>query len=68
MSSSYTDAFKQGKHPRPLPTHVKEQLVTAGLEHGLTASQVCKLFKLYCLGHDALDEMVAVVLEKTLKN
>ena len=54
--------------PRPLPHRVKEQLVNAGLEHGLTASQVCKLFKLYCLGHDALDEMVAVVLEKTLKN
>ena len=50
--------------PRPLPHRVKEQLVNAGLEHGLTASQVCKLFKLYCLGHDVLDEMVAMVLGK----
>ena len=50
--------------PRPLPHRVKEQLVNAGLEHGLTASQVCKLFKLYCLGHDVLDDMVAMVLGK----
>ena len=59
---TYRDALKifndSGCEPRTLTKQVKEELISAGIERDLTATEVCRLFKLYCLGFDAVDEMV----------